>query len=222
MDKNLQYIKKNLNYNHIYKTTIIASIAHAIMVATYPELSYEHSWDGFNYNFNNGEGDKMTLSFINGICVGGIFSNDSGYIKNLDRYLTNAPQEIKKIFIEETSQYFLENIDGNVTPILSTVFWLEVDNINLIETYEDFQSNGGYVLESFSLDIEDFFSKCEEYYEMNLKQLKLLKSLSEKKLNKIKMMIPLTEQEISMIGGDKEYWYESKESFEEINIYMNI
>jgi hypothetical protein len=43
-------INNQLNKNNIWNGCILASIAHAIMVAQYPELSYEHSWDGENYN----------------------------------------------------------------------------------------------------------------------------------------------------------------------------
>ena len=37
----------------LWQGCILASIAHAIMVAHYPELSNEHSWDGINYNIQD-------------------------------------------------------------------------------------------------------------------------------------------------------------------------
>lgn len=55
---------------------ILASLAHAIMVAKYPFLANEHSWDGANYSVQDSEGQRGTITFLNGICVAA-FRNDN-------------------------------------------------------------------------------------------------------------------------------------------------
>lgn len=33
----------------LYQGCLLAAIVHAVAVGEYPELNYEHSWDGINY-----------------------------------------------------------------------------------------------------------------------------------------------------------------------------
>lgn len=56
-------VNSQLNQTNLWNGCILASIAHAIMVAHYPELSYEHSWDGDNYSVVDDEGGRGTVSF---------------------------------------------------------------------------------------------------------------------------------------------------------------
>ena len=37
----------------LYQGCILAAIIHAVTVGEYPELNYEHSWNGFNYCMDN-------------------------------------------------------------------------------------------------------------------------------------------------------------------------
>jgi hypothetical protein len=46
----------NWEREQLWEGCILASIAHAIMVAHYPELSYKKSWDDFNYNMQDSPG----------------------------------------------------------------------------------------------------------------------------------------------------------------------
>ncbi len=210
------------SYKNILENTIIASVSHAIMVSTYPELNYEHSWDGINYNYNDGEGTRMTISFEENYCVGGICNFNYPYIKDLNKYLEGVPKDIKDTFIDETSQYLLEEIDGKTIPVLTTMFWFKKDKINFVGKYEDFLMNGGNILEEFSIEKQKYFEKCEEYYEMNFNQISLLKSIVEKKFRNIKHDIYLSPKEVKMIGGNKKNLYESQESFKELDIYIDL
>ena len=60
-----------LKYNTLYERCVMASVTHAIMVGKYNLLASEQSWDGVNYNFQNMEGVRGVISFIEGdyICV---------------------------------------------------------------------------------------------------------------------------------------------------------
>ncbi|MGG4154302.1 hypothetical protein [Peribacillus muralis] len=51
------------NYQNLWNGCILASIAHAIMVTEYPDFFYEHSWDDNNYNVQDGQGTRGTISF---------------------------------------------------------------------------------------------------------------------------------------------------------------
>lgn len=44
--------KININPKELYQGCMFAAIIHAVLVGEYPELNYEHSWDGINYSMN--------------------------------------------------------------------------------------------------------------------------------------------------------------------------
>ncbi|MEK4700189.1 hypothetical protein MKX47_11380 [Solibacillus sp. FSL R7-0668] len=69
-------LNSQLNKNNLWSGCILASVAHAIMVAHYPELSYEHSWDGDNYSVVDDSGGRGTITFKDNYFVGA-FRNDN-------------------------------------------------------------------------------------------------------------------------------------------------
>ena len=62
-------IEREWSYEKIKNGCILSGIAHAIAVAKFPEISYEHSWDGINYNIQNSEGIRGTITFGKKLCV---------------------------------------------------------------------------------------------------------------------------------------------------------
>ncbi len=42
--------KIEINPQQLYNGCIFMAVAHAVTVGEYPELNYEHSWDGINYS----------------------------------------------------------------------------------------------------------------------------------------------------------------------------
>lgn len=69
-------LNSQFNKNNLWSGCILASIAHAIMVAHYPELSYEHSWDEDNYSIVDDSGGRGTITFKENYFVGA-FRNDN-------------------------------------------------------------------------------------------------------------------------------------------------
>jgi hypothetical protein len=86
---------KRINWERkqLWEGCILASIAHAIMVAHYPELSNEQSWDGFNYNVQDSSGTRATITFHPN-CLVAAFRNEYSerdYIDALD-YFNDVPK----------------------------------------------------------------------------------------------------------------------------------
>ena len=109
---NSQFHKKN-----VWKGSMLASIAHAIMVAHYPELSYEHSWDGDNYSVVDGSGGRGTITFKDHYFVAA-FRNENCTrtdILTAFDFFTGAPREVLELAKNETFAYLLEeDEDGTV------------------------------------------------------------------------------------------------------------
>ncbi|MED1304715.1 hypothetical protein BK704_07685 [[Bacillus thuringiensis] serovar konkukian] len=215
--------KINVDREKLWNGCILTSIAHAISVAHYPEFSYENTWDGFNYNIQNGSGAQGTITFHPEYCVIGLQDFESERVnKKVDAliYFEEAPEKVIEIARKETLQYLLEGEDEEDTrPLITTGFWIEKSGAYSMERIEDMEDNGGLLLEKQLMDTTSAIELLEEEYELTEEQLELLMLLYERKIQSPNKVIKLSENEISMIGTDNvEGLQESKASFEQINI----
>jgi hypothetical protein len=212
----------NWDREQLWKGCILASLAHAIMVAHYPEMSHEQSWDGFNYNVQDSSGTRGTITFHPNYLVGA-FRNEyservSKYIDAHD-YFLGAPEEANLLAVNETLQYLLEDIDGKTVPIVTTAFWSYSDGIYSKDKFGDFFENGGFLIERQVTNFETAINEWKEDFEMSETQVNLLRSVFESKISNPTGDIVLNEDEIKMIESDNEEGLnESRISFEEIGI----
>ncbi|HDR4420985.1 MULTISPECIES: hypothetical protein [Bacillus cereus group] len=215
--------KINVDREKLWNGCILTSIAHAISVAHYPESSYENTWDGFNYNIQNGSGAQGTITFHPDYCVIGLQDFESERFNNKADaliYFEEAPKKVIEIAQKETLQYLLEDGDEEDTiSLITTGFWIEENGAYSMEQIEGIEDNGGQLLEKQLMDVTSAIELLEEEYELTEEQLKLLVLLYERKIKNPNKVIKLSENEIAMIGTDNvEGLQESKISFEQINI----
>lgn len=208
------------SYEELRQGCILVSIAHAIFVADAPELAHEISWDGFNYNMNNTQGSRGTITFHPDFFVAG-FRNDeltSASLKASD-YLIQAPHRVVELAEAETLQYLLDDVAGKILPSITTVLWGDKDQAFSSHPFEDMLVRGGELLEMQALNPEEAFEACEENYEFNKKQMELLKKLFYLKLARPNEKIILNRTDIDVIGTQNvEGVDESRTSFAEIGI----
>jgi len=216
----------NINQKALWEGCILAAIAHAIMVSEYPELYSEHSWDEMNYNMQDLAGCKGTITFFEGGLVAVFQSiehiNFKDYkLDNTIEFLKGADQKVIKIANEEALQYVLEDVEGNVIPVISSAFWATGDEIYSNLSWNEIIKNGGYILKNQLQPIDDAILSWSEYYDMNEEQMKLTKILHKRKLIAGNEEIKLTDEEKSILirlyGDDLE---ECIESLSEIKIYF--
>lgn len=177
-------IIKIYNKDDIYKGCILASIAHAIMIAHYPELSYEHSWDGNNYSVQDSAGIRGTITFTEQYCVAAFRNENSKRlmkIQTANNYFKNAPKQVIEIALKDTLQYLLEEINSEIIPVITTSFWGTKDELYSNDTFDDMNFNGLNILENQLLCVEVAIKNWKEYYDMSTEQTKLLNSLYNKK-----------------------------------------
>lgn len=217
-------VNSQLNQTNLWNGCILVSIAHAIMVSHYPELSYEHSWDGDNYSVVNDEGARGTVSFKSDYFVAA-FRNEhfprTDMLVAID-FLKGAPKEVIQLASDETFEYLLEeDEDGRVSPAITTAFWGDKHSIISIDNIIRIVQGGGYLLERQLMDSDSAIQAWRDYYEMTSEQVELLKSIYDRKVSNPNERIILTKSEIEMIGtAIPEGLRESQISFEEIGIYL--
>lgn len=116
--------KIEINPQQLYNGCIFMAVAHAVTVGEYPELNYEHSWDGINYCMNNSRGCRGTITFGDKHIVA-VFRDVSAKMQYQDamNYFKDAPETIIELAKKEALQYVLEDIDGQTKPCITVAFW---------------------------------------------------------------------------------------------------
>lgn len=189
-----------ISQKKLWEGCMLATISHAVMVGEYPELSSEHSWDGINYNIQDLAGCKGTITFFNDSFVGVFQSashiNIENYsLENVSELLKDADEDIVRIAKEEALQYVLEDVNGDVIPVISAVFWGIDNQIYGSFSYDEIMEKGGYILKNQLKSYEESMASWIEYYEMNDEQIALTKKLFDKKLAAGESEIILTGEE---------------------------
>ena len=116
-------------------------------------------------------------------------------------------------------QYLLDEVNGNVVPLITTAFWGNEKETFSNDTFEKIHNNGGFLIDRQLLNIEDAFNSWKEYYDMTEQQYKLLRSIYKRKIENNDKLLLMSKDEILMIGtDDEEGLKESEISFNEIGI----
>lgn len=211
---------KNLTWtkNQLWEGCIYASIVHSIMSAHYPYVSHERSWDGINCSLPG-----ATITFHPSACVAAFRTYDSerinAHIKAED-YFQGAPKEIIDLAKNEALQYLLEEVEGEVVPLITTAIWEEDGVFKSLDTQSSFMEHGGEIIETHLLDINEAKEIWQEEYEMEEEHCELVLSLFKRKIANPSEKIILTADEIKIIGVDDEFGIqESKMCCEQIGIF---
>jgi len=216
----LKAIRTSWTLQQLYEGCLLASLAHAIMVAKYPDLSYEHSWDGFNYSVQDGSGGRGTISFAKNNCFGA-FRVDNLIHEAIDYeyVLKGLDFDIQKLAHDDTLQYLLDDEDGQMKPVVTTVIW--ADNTGEICSSHDYSrmlEMGGKLLEKQLMERSQSIRSWQDYYDMSADQVDFMVDLLNRKLQNPNSPIVLTSQELRLLGDDEEGLIESRASFHELNI----
>ncbi|QWG47215.1 hypothetical protein EXW31_24460 [Bacillus mycoides] len=216
----------HISKEQLWKGCILRSIADAIFVAHAPDFSHESSWDGFNYSVQDSQGGRGTITFhpkYTIVCLQDVNSERIDEWIDAANYFEGAPSEVVDIAKEEALQYLLEEVEGETVLFITTAFWIDDNGAYSIDSFEEMEENGGFLLEIPMLDTKSAIERLEEEYELTEEQIDLLQLVYERKIQNPTEEITLSKEEVAMIGtNDSEGLEESKESFEEMNITWEL
>lgn len=213
--------EREWSYEKIKNGCILSGIAHAIAVAKFPEISYEHSWDGINYNIQNSEGIRGTITFGKKLCVAAFRNEDSERIsKNPSyyEYFNGAPSEVLELAEAETLQYLLENLNSTIQPVITTAFWGN-QSMHSNDTVEEFMKNGGNIIFAELLDTKNAVEYWSSEYEFSKEEKQILEDIYQRRGESYTGKMFLNQEEDILLKRYSEEGYqESIESFKEMNI----
>lgn len=211
----------NTTRSELFKGCLIASISHAIMTNVYPDLSYEQSWDGFNYLMQNTEGLRGTITFDADYCVGAIRNETVGFIGDIEfiqKITSDFPLKVVDKAYNETLQYLLTEVNGTVVPCVTSMFWADNDMIHYQKENAANLQEDLFLFKKILVPEEKAINEWKEYYDMDLKTIGLLKYLYHEKAKCFTGKIVLNDKQKRLIPGDV-INSECIESLKELNIY---
>lgn len=209
--------------NGIYDKCIYASIAHAIMVGKYTLLSGGISWNEKNYLFQNMEGIRGVISFLDNTIVCGIQDEENNIQGENDienRLLKDAEVGIINIVKKEIFPYLLLETDNDSIPAVSAMFWGQNVNIYSNISEKDIMYKSDNILLPYLYKENDMKRYWSEYYEMSQEQEQLIEELFQnKKVNRSFSLSYLQMEKIKRWFGDKITY--CKQCMDEIGITFN-
>ena len=207
-----------INSKQLYEGCIQAAITHAIAVGMYPELNYEHSWDGINYCMNDSQGCRATITFHNEYIIA-VFQDVDKVDSNTNVlfFFDDAPKEIIEIAEKEALQYVLDDVDGVVKPVVTAAFWGTWDKLYSVQNFDSIVENGGHIIHSQLLSFNDAMDEWRNYYDLDTKQISLIQKLFKAKINSNGEAVILHDNESKLLYGDLE---ECLVSLGELNIFI--
>lgn len=201
----------------LYEGCVFAAIVHAVTAGEYPELNYEHSWDGYNYSMNDSQGCRATITFHPQYIVA-VFQESSkcDYRRAADEYLADMPEKILEIARSEALMYVLRNRAGEDVPVITAAFWGTWNELCSGQSWEEIVENGGHIIERQLLDRAEAWVQWDDYYGMNNRQMDLIASLCKRKMENHGEKIYLLAEEMDSLYGDQD---ECLAALGELNIF---
>lgn len=203
----------------LYEGCLLAAIAHAVTVGEYPELNYEHTWDGINYCLNNSCGCRGTITFHHKYIVAAFRDETKvDLCKNALDYFDGASEEIKALADTETLQYLLDDVDGVIKPLITAALWGTWTELFSNDPLELFLENCSDIIKIQLMDFPDAMQAWDDNYEFHDGQDAFIRLLFCKKTCcKDNHPIILAKDEAADLYGDID---ECTESLRELNILL--
>lgn len=192
-----------VNPHRLYEGCMFAAIVHAVTAGEYPELSYEHSWDGYNYSMNNSQGCRATITFHPKYIVA-VFQESSKCDLRRSAYddLTEMPEEILEIARSEALMYVRRDREGEAVPVITAAFWGTWEELRSGQTWEEIVENGGHIIERQLMGRDQAWAWWDDYYGLNNSQMDLIASLYKRKMENHGEKIYLLAEEMDFLCGD--------------------
>lgn len=159
--------------DNLWRGCILASVMHAVAMTTFPELAYEHSWDGPNYSVNDSAGTRGTITFADSGFVALFRDERSSELHELSGdavecpLFHGAPRTIVELAREETLQYLLDDVSGTMAPCISAAFWGCREETAATAPWQGVFRQGAHVIGNQCKPLEEQFSLWSQLYSID-------------------------------------------------------
>lgn len=193
---------------NLWQGAIRRTIFHSLWIASNPTLAYEVSWDQINYLRQNSMGTRGVVTFDKNQIVGVFFDEHSqrNPFKRLqkdtsDVFIQQLPSKLAELARKEACQYVLEEIDGNLMPAITAIFWGTKSQITALEPWEVVLKNGAHIISVESLDNQAAIIMLQKEYNLSSEQIMLANSLYNRHITNPTQSISFNVEERKILLG---------------------
>lgn len=214
-------MKKKMSKDIIKRNCLIASIAHAIFTCKNPDWDFLQSWDNNNYSIQDAAGIRGTISFYEDFCIGCFRNDKSKPIKDFNAKISKFSEHIIKEFLQETSQYLLDDLNGKITPVISSLFYCDNKYIEILSSINSIKKNGMSIcLPLFERNLEKSVHYWGDEFNLTSEDVELLIRILNIKTNNFNEKMQLNSSEdLSLVKSKINK--KAIQTFRELNIYIN-
>jgi len=206
----------------LYRNALFASISHAVMTNVFPDFSYEQSWDGRHYCFQDICSTTGVISFYSDDCICAVRNDEHPSLQvcqtleSMKDYLTN---EKWNEFVHTTLQYMQCGPDPKHMNITAMI----LINASGIRHWRA-EGSERNACEDMPPGLWGSEAQCKDfwrdYYDMDASVIHLISEIVEQRLMVQEEMVILSEQLTNQIPGN-ELCAECIQSFSELNIQIH-
>lgn len=195
--------------SRLLRGAIVATIAYGVFLVSDGSLSHELSWDGSQYNRQDSQGTRGTVSFVGDRIVAAFFdekSPSSPYrmSTNYDyhSFLQGMPPDLQGIAERTTLQYLLEDYGNRSLPIITAAFWGDGGNLVAAHPWQDVYANGAHILKNEILSLDDAIEAWSEDFELSPPRADLFHALAYRSAYRSHEKIRLTVEELQILASE--------------------
>lgn len=209
---------------------LLASIAHAVGIARYPEVAHLHSWDGHVYNVCTTDGVRASVCFgFDSVELPTRLACSCLNPKSDRAVLPSAPAPLFRFFpdidlptqqlAEETFQYLLTEHAGSVVPWVTTGMWGDGIALRSVDSSEVFFREGGTALSRQMLPFDAALREWSRDYGLSKQEEELVSILHRRVVAAFPEEVVVSPAEWSVLESHgAEGLDESTRSLSELNI----
>lgn len=207
---------------------ILGTLAHAIWIMPNPTLAYELSWDGPNYNRQNSQGTRGTITFLDGRVVGAFRDDTSPRApwNTSEDYspaaqLHTMPPDIMALAKRETLGHLTDEWNSIQVPIVTAVFWSDNGQIVAAESYDAVMAHGAHLVQIEMMEPEQAIAEWQAASEWSVAETELLYRLYERRIATMgKLMVLQADEYDQLVAHGQAGFREVRELLAAIGITL--
>lgn len=168
------------------------------------------------------------MQFTGDGVVGGLFDVHKTYgwnwlLENQEAFYRSMPFGVRFMAEKMILPYLLQNVDGEIRPLVSAVFWNSGDTLTSAVSWTEFMENGGHILECRFMDPESAWPGWCDAYQLTDDEMEFAKGVFVRKKEVQGDWLDLTEIEAEWLQKqveDDDGMKQCRKSFAELRIFV--
>jgi len=154
-------------------------------------------------------GSRGVITFIAHKIIGAFFESNSSrnpfYTRNnyeLEVLFKGMPSYLLEIAHKETLQYMLDDYDGTIIPMITSIFWSEENRLFAAESWSQVFTHGAHLIRSELMSSDTALVEYQDAYELSPQKISVIQSLFNRRITTQTTLLQLSKSEYELLTND--------------------